>query len=108
MVAAGAVTLLISWNAAAAVLVSIAATSVLGCTVGFASLVGFELDLLTVPMTALIGALATALSVHFVGDFLQTWMSFDDNHLRRAMELSSGPVLKVSITVKLILKQAIL
>ncbi|KAH7719810.1 patched family protein [Aphelenchoides avenae] len=108
VVAAGAVTLLISWNAAAAVLASVAATSVLGCTVGFATLVDFELDLLTVPMAALIGSLATALSLHFVGDFLLMWMSFDDNHLRRAIELSSGPVLKTAFLASVATSQLFL
>ncbi|KAI1723560.1 patched family domain-containing protein [Ditylenchus destructor] len=83
------------WDFAVTILTTSVSVSVLGGLLGLGQLLGLELDLLYVPASAVLGALAVFLGQQFIGEFITCWAKED--RMRRALEFTSSPLWKTTI-----------
>ncbi|KAI6174031.1 hypothetical protein M3Y98_01146000 [Aphelenchoides besseyi] len=96
LIAMTIVPLVTLWNLAASLLCFVGSAFVLTTSHALCGLLlGFPLDLLNSTMIITMCAVGLRIAVHFIGEFLLVWAH--DDRVARAMQSSSGVVLKITL-----------
>ncbi|KAI6205906.1 hypothetical protein M3Y94_00845300 [Aphelenchoides besseyi] len=96
LIAMTIVPLVTLWNLAASLLCLVGSAFVLATSHALCGLLlGFPFDLLNSTMIITMSAVGLRISVHFIGEFLLVWAH--DDRVARAMQSSSGVVLKITL-----------